>query len=209
MTPKARSVPLAAVMALLPQTQCRLCGFDGCRPYADAILSGGADINRCPPGGDTTRLALAALLGRPAPAWEGRLRPAPRVLVAIDPGACIGCTRCLPACPVDAIVGAPGRLHAVVAKECTGCLLCLTPCPVDCFTTRINEDPPRGPWRDRSQEEARRARLRAYRKARRARDPQKRPSAHADRERKRREIREALEQARRERGWQGGARDLE
>ncbi|MHB1512642.1 MAG: RnfABCDGE type electron transport complex subunit B [Acidiferrobacter sp.] len=207
MISNTRPVPLAAVMALLPQTQCRLCGFDGCRPYAEKLLSGGTDINRCPPGGDVTRLALAALLGREAHAWEGERRPAPRVLVAIDPTACIGCARCLPACPVDAIVGAPGLLHAVVATECTGCLLCLAPCPVDCFTIQTHEDPPHGPWPDRSQEEARRARLRAYRKSRRARAPQQRPSVHADRERKRREIREALEQTRRERGWQGPTRD--
>lgn len=207
MISKTRPVTLAAVMALLPQTQCRLCGFDGCRPYAEAILSGTAKINRCPPGGDVTRLALAGLLGEEAPVWEGERGPGPRVLVAIDPKACIGCARCLPACPVDAIVGAPGLLHAVVSAECTGCLLCLAPCPVDCFTTLAHETPPHGPWPDRSQEEARRARLRAYRKTRRARHPQRRTSAHADRERKRREIREALEQARRERGWQGAMHD--
>ncbi|WP_298134216.1 RnfABCDGE type electron transport complex subunit B [Acidiferrobacter sp.] len=200
-------VPLRAILAVLPQTQCRLCGFDGCRPYAQALRAGDADITLCPPGGAFTRRSLAALLGREDRDGEGGCLPAPRTLVAIDPGGCIGCARCLPACPVDAIVGAPGLLHAVVAGQCTGCLLCLAPCPVDCIRVHAYEGPAHDPWPDRSGAEAHEARLRAYRKARRNRVPQRRESAHAERERKRREIREALESTRRRRGWQGAGRD--
>ncbi len=115
---------------LLPQTQCRRCGYDGCRPYAQALTLGEAGPDRCPPGGTETALALAAALGL-AP---GALPAAePPTAVAIDPAACIGCARCLRACPVDAIVGAAGVLHAVLAAECTGCNLCIAPCPVDCI----------------------------------------------------------------------------
>ena len=115
---------------LLPQTQCRRCGYDGCRPYAQALARGEAGPDRCPPGGTETALALAATLEL-AP---GALPAAePPTVVAIDPAACIGCARCLRACPVDAIVGAAGVLHAVLAAECTGCNLCIAPCPVDCI----------------------------------------------------------------------------
>jgi electron transport complex protein RnfB len=120
--------------ALLPQTQCTKCGYDGCRPYAEAIAAGAADINQCPPGGDEGVARLARLLGRDArplnPA-NGAYRP-PRVAV-IDEDACIGCTKCIQACPVDAIVGASKRMHTVIASWCTGCELCLPPCPVDCI----------------------------------------------------------------------------
>ncbi len=120
--------------ALLPQTQCGQCNYPGCRPYAQAIVSGDADINQCPPGGDTTVRALAELLGReakPLNAEHGVEKP---VLVAvIDETRCIGCTLCIQACPVDAIVGAAKFMHTVIAEECTGCELCLPPCPVDCI----------------------------------------------------------------------------
>ncbi|HUJ01429.1 MAG TPA: electron transport complex subunit RsxB [Usitatibacter sp.] len=120
--------------ALLPQTQCTRCGYEGCRPYAEAIAAGAADIDRCPPGGDEGVGRLARLLGReakPLDAECGEYRP-PQVAV-IDEPACIGCTKCIQACPVDAIVGASKRMHTVIASWCTGCELCIPPCPVDCI----------------------------------------------------------------------------
>jgi electron transport complex protein RnfB len=121
--------------ALLPQTQCARCGYAGCRPYAEALAAGQAEIDQCPPGGDATAAALAVLLGRaprPVNPVHGREGP-PRVAV-IDEAVCIGCAKCLPACPTDAIVGARRQLHTVIAAECTGCELCIPPCPVDCIT---------------------------------------------------------------------------
>jgi electron transport complex protein RnfB len=119
---------------LLPQTQCTRCGYDGCRPYAEALAEGRADIDRCPPGGEEGIVRLAALLGRAPKALDpscGEYR-APQVAV-VDEAACIGCTKCIQACPVDAIVGASKRMHTVIASACTGCELCLVPCPVDCI----------------------------------------------------------------------------
>ena len=120
--------------ALLPQTQCTRCGFDDCRAYADAIAEGRADIDQCPPGGDAGVVKLATLLGRAAKPLNpeyGAFAP-PRVAV-IDEETCIGCTKCIQACPVDAIVGASKRMHTVIASWCTGCELCIPPCPVDCI----------------------------------------------------------------------------
>ena len=120
--------------ALLPQTQCTRCGYDGCRPYARAIADREADIDQCPPGGDAGVAKLAILLGRKAKPLGAAFAPAmpPRVAV-IDEAACIGCTKCIQACPVDAIVGAAQRMHTVIASWCTGCELCIPPCPVDCI----------------------------------------------------------------------------
>ena len=132
---KVESDPVVdQIDALLPQTQCAQCGFPGCRPYAEAIASGKADINQCPPGGETGIKALADLLGRePKPLNpENGVEKARRVAV-IDEKACIGCTLCIQACPVDAIVGASKQMHTVIESECTGCDLCLPPCPVDCI----------------------------------------------------------------------------
>ena len=129
MTPLARRID-----ALLPQTQCTKCGYDGCRPYAEAIAAGAAEINQCPPGGDPGVERLARLLGReplPLNPANGTYRP-PQVAV-IDEATCIGCTKCIQACPVDAIVGASKLMHTVIASWCTGCELCLPPCPVDCI----------------------------------------------------------------------------
>jgi Na+-translocating ferredoxin:NAD+ oxidoreductase subunit B len=125
----------AQVDALLPQTQCTRCGYPGCRPYADAIARGEAQINQCPPGGTETIIALAALTGHAVVPLnhDNGIEAAPTVAF-IDEERCIGCTRCLPPCPVDAIVGAPRVMHTVVAELCTGCELCIAPCPVDCIS---------------------------------------------------------------------------
>ncbi|HXN15714.1 MAG TPA: electron transport complex subunit RsxB [Usitatibacter sp.] len=120
--------------ALLPQTQCTQCGYAGCRPYARAIAENRADINQCPPGGEAAIGALARLLGRepkPLNPAHGEYR-APQ-LALIDEAVCIGCTKCIQACPVDAIVGASKLMHTVIASWCTGCELCIPPCPVDCI----------------------------------------------------------------------------
>jgi len=117
--------------ALLPQTQCRQCGYAGCRPYAEAVAAGRADINRCPPGGPETLRALSLLTGRPVVPLLGHQKPP--AVARIDEPACIGCTLCIQACPVDAIVGAANAMHTVIAAECSGCELCLPLCPVDCI----------------------------------------------------------------------------
>lgn len=120
--------------ALLPQTQCTKCGYAGCRPYVDAIASGQASYNQCPPGGAEGVARLAKLLGRPVIPLNpenGVERPRPRAV--IDESLCIGCTLCLQACPVDAIVGAAKLMHTVIEDRCTGCDLCVPPCPVDCI----------------------------------------------------------------------------
>jgi electron transport complex protein RnfB len=121
--------------ALLPQTQCGQCTYPGCRPYAEAIAKGEADINQCPPGGETTIIALADLLGRdPKPLNpEHGVEEDVKTVAVIDEQLCIGCTLCIQACPVDAILGAAKQMHTVIADECTGCDLCLPPCPVDCI----------------------------------------------------------------------------
>src|SRR5699024_2193181 len=127
-------VSAADIDALLPQTQCRRCGYDGCAAYAEAIASGEADINRCPPGGDATVQQLAELTAataRPIAAECGTAWP-PKVAF-IREAECIGCTRCIQACPVDAIVGAAKQMHTVIADQCTGCELCVPVCPVDCI----------------------------------------------------------------------------
>jgi electron transport complex protein RnfB len=133
---------VAPIDALLPQTQCTRCGYSGCRPYAAAIAAGEAQINQCPPGGRATIQALADLLGReflPMNPANGTESP-PRV-AWIDESRCIGCARCLPPCPVDAIVGAAKFMHTVLAECCTGCELCIAPCPVDCIEMRPGPAP--------------------------------------------------------------------
>jgi electron transport complex protein RnfB len=121
--------------ALLPQTQCTRCGYSACQPYAEAIAAGLAGINQCPPGGAATIGALATLLERaPLPLNPANGVEGPELVAQIDEEACIGCARCLPPCPVDAIVGAGKQMHTVVLALCTGCELCVAPCPVDCIT---------------------------------------------------------------------------
>ena len=120
--------------ALLPQTQCTRCGYEGCRPYAEAIAAGNADIDRCPPGGEEGVARLAALLDRDTKPLDPECGPfQPPQVAVIDEATCIGCTKCIQACPVDAIVGASRLMHTVIADWCTGCELCIPPCPVDCI----------------------------------------------------------------------------
>ncbi len=124
----------ARIDAVLPQTQCTRCGYDGCRPYAAALAAGTADLNRCPPGGDPVIVELAALTGRAPRALDPACGThAPLLVAVIDESACIGCTLCIDACPVDAIIGARLRMHAILPALCSGCELCVAPCPVDCI----------------------------------------------------------------------------
>jgi Na+-translocating ferredoxin:NAD+ oxidoreductase subunit B len=121
--------------AVLPQTQCTRCGYQGCRAYADAVASGAAKINRCPPGGAETIVVLANIMGSPVEPLDPACGETEALKLAhIDEAACIGCTLCIAACPVDAIIGAAKRMHAVLPSICTGCELCVAPCPVDCIT---------------------------------------------------------------------------
>ena len=117
--------------AILPQTQCGQCGYPGCKPYAEAIAEGEAEINRCPPGGQEGVRKLADLLGREVKPLNAEEKP--KQVAIIDEETCIGCTLCIQACPVDAIVGAAKQMHTVVASLCTGCELCVKPCPVECI----------------------------------------------------------------------------
>lgn len=121
--------------AALPQTQCGQCTFAGCRPYAKAIAKGEAEINQCPPGGESTIQELADIMGIeaiPLDEEHGEHSDVPEVAIIIEKD-CIGCTLCIQACPVDAIMGAAKQMHTVIESECTGCELCLPPCPVDCI----------------------------------------------------------------------------
>ncbi|MFP5358618.1 MAG: electron transport complex subunit RsxB [Gammaproteobacteria bacterium] len=121
---------------ILPQTQCGQCGFPGCKPYATAIAAGEADINQCPPGGEDGVVKLAELLGREAKPLnpENGTAKLTKTVALIDEAICIGCTKCIQACPVDAILGAANQMHTVIESHCTGCELCIPPCPVDCIS---------------------------------------------------------------------------
>ncbi len=129
--PSSDSDIVEQVNELLPQTQCAQCGYPGCRPYAEAVVSGDAAINLCPPGGEETVRRLAALLGRETISLAESVEPS---VAVIDESLCIGCTHCRSACPVDAIVGAHQLMHTIIESECTGCELCVAPCPVDCIS---------------------------------------------------------------------------
>ena len=127
---------------LLPQTQCGQCGYAGCRPYADAMARGEAGIDHCPPGGDAGARALARVLGVPAKPYDrsrGEQLP-PQVALVVE-ADCIGCTKCIQACPVDAIVGASKAMHVVIDPLCTGCALCVPACPVDCIVMELLPQP--------------------------------------------------------------------
>ncbi len=137
----AESPLVQKIDAILPQTQCGQCGFPGCKPYATAIAQGEADINQCPPGGEEGIRRLAELLGvdpKPLNAEHGVSKP--KSVAVIDENLCIGCTLCIQACPVDAILGAAKHMHTIIEKECTGCELCIPPCPVDCIYMRVIEE---------------------------------------------------------------------
>jgi electron transport complex protein RnfB len=166
---------------VLPQTQCRRCGFAGCAPYAEAIAAGEAEIDRCPPGGDDTIAALARLLARePRPLDTSRGEHGPLRVARIVEADCIGCTLCIAACPVDAIIGAQKRMHAVLATLCSGCELCVPACPVDC----IAMEPADHPWTRhdaaaaRQRHAQRQARM-AVAKAQRVREAEARARRHA------------------------------
>lgn len=149
------------VDALLPQTQCGECHYSGCLPYAQALVQGKAAINQCPPGGVDTVKALGALLKiDPNPYLEeaSQNTRAPSLAVINEP-ECIGCTKCIKACPVDAIVGSAKLMHAVIAHECTGCGLCVEPCPVDCITMVPLEQPNYIPNKARERFHAKQVRL--------------------------------------------------
>ena len=167
----------AQIDALLPQIQCRKCGFDGCAPYAAALDRSEAPINRCPPGGEAVIAALASLLDRPVLPPDNSLSDhVPDRVALIDEDACIGCTLCIKACPTDAILGAAKRLHTVLVDECSGCELCLPPCPVDCIAMVPDPRPADAASRTRRAAHYRvRAADRQRREARRAVLQHKRP----------------------------------
>lgn len=161
------------INALLPQTQCTRCGYQGCKPYAEALAAGDA-INKCPPGGALTIRALAELLHtEPLPLDPEHGLEGPRTVAFIREAECIGCTKCLQACPVDAILGSAKRMHTVIASECTGCDLCVAPCPVDCIDMLPLESPPYTAEREWQELRRRADQYRAryeYHLARKARD---------------------------------------
>ncbi|MGD0960388.1 MAG: RnfABCDGE type electron transport complex subunit B [Methylomonas sp.] len=147
---------------LLPQTQCRKCGYPGCLPYAQAVGNNEAKINLCAPGGEQVVKELSELLGISVETSGQPSVTAPHRLVAvIDESACIGCAKCLPPCPVDAILGAAKHMHTIIAGLCTGCELCIEPCPVDCIQMIVSELPA---W---SREDALQAKARFEKKNRR------------------------------------------
>lgn len=192
---------IAELDAWLPQTQCTRCGYPRCRAYAEALAAGETDIDRCPPGGEATLQALAAILKKPLKPLDPACgAPTPRVRALIDEARCIGCKKCLDVCPVDAIVGARQRMHTVLSAECNGCGLCLPPCPVDCIVLAPVATPTgAGPWPHYTLAETDRWRVRtARRHARRMQRqaPRRRTSIFPDTDTIRQDISAALGRAR-------------
>lgn len=138
-----RRVTPEQIDALLPQTQCGLCGYGGCMPYAEALIYNEAPINLCPPGGTDTLNALAALLDEDPRPYQPEMvaKIKPKTQAVIRENECIGCTKCIVVCPVDAIIGSAKQMHSVIAAECTGCELCIPPCPVDCIDVILADKP--------------------------------------------------------------------
>jgi electron transport complex protein RnfB len=201
-----QSISAERIDAWLPQTQCTQCGYPRCRAYAEAVAVGSAGINQCPPGGEITIAALAKLLNVPSEPLNPRFgMHKPRVRAVIDEAVCIGCRKCIDACPVDAILGARKLMHTVIARECNGCELCLPPCPVDCIAmVPIDSAEAAEPWPEYTRAEADRWRARTENRLRRlARRKRARhgtphstesaPPLPPDRERIRAEIRAAVE----------------
>jgi electron transport complex protein RnfB len=209
------TISIDHIDACLPQTQCTQCGYPCCRAYAEAMARGEADINRCPPGDSATILALAQRLGvdaKPLDTDYGQHRP--RTRAVIDEAVCIGCRKCIDACPVDAIVGARKFMHSVIQQACSGCELCLAPCPVDCIImvpSTVAGDASLWPeytraeterWRQRAQ--ARLARLERRRQRNAARStPPVPPGSTDERLRRKAEIRAAVERVKQKRTGEG------
>ncbi|MHB1951464.1 MAG: RnfABCDGE type electron transport complex subunit B [Acidiferrobacteraceae bacterium] len=194
-TQRSTQTPLwERIYRLLPQLQCRKCGYADCAAYASALENGRASLNRCSPGGEWTIAQLAALLDWPAALADPACPPHHPGRVVIDEGECIGCARCVPACPVQAIIGMPRLLHAVLEDDCTGCELCLETCPVDCIRWVPTCADPR-PWPGWTTTQAALAQRRYQaRIAQEGPRPTRRPDGQ-----RRREIQEAVERVRRRR----------
>jgi Na+-translocating ferredoxin:NAD+ oxidoreductase subunit B len=187
-----------AINAILPQTQCKQCGFNGCLPYAESVAAGSADINQCPPGGDNVIHELATLLDKPYTPLNPKFgKVKSRARAFIDEARCIGCTLCIRACPVDAIVGATKLMHTVIATHCTGCELCVVPCPVDCIAmTPLNEPFTRADQKREAEHALARFHARQQRLQRERNRASDQTDAMLDRERKQKTINRALERAR-------------
>ena len=203
-------ISIERIDACLPQTQCTQCGYPHCRAYAEALAHGAADINRCPPGGDTTINALAHLLDvavKPLDSTYGVHKP--RLRAVIDESVCIGCRKCIDACPVDAILGARKLMHTIIAGECNGCELCLAPCPVDCIALIPASATGERLWPEYTHEETARWRRRTHTRLARLEQRRQRgaarratpapPDSSEERQRRKAEIRAAVERVRQKR----------